>query len=442
MAGVLASMGCSTVCCAASALTSALCSCCPSGGGKNAGRTAKLFYLLLQAMATVLALVMRYYGADGLDLYAWKINCGASDSMSHLQKDYFLNCKGNAAVYRVSFMQAVFFLCMTLGTLCWRGCHAGAYALKSFVWLGLMLASVFIPNWVFDESGYAPVSRVASVLFLVAQVLVLIEFAYTLNEDWDRRYLDAEADGKSGTKWHAAILGICACAYLAWIVGVGLMFGDGALLPSAVVAAYSTYLCWGALSSDPDPTCNPLYEAAESPWLVATGIACTAVSLAWTSFSAATSMPNLFHGQPPQDAAPLTPSAYRHEQTPPRGPSPTSPEPAVAAVTLTEIEIEDEEAEAEAEAETEGGGDAFVNHNSSSTAAEPERYSVFHAIMLFAALYMGMLLTDWGSGAQEGSAHPAGGKTAMWVKILSQWLTMLIYIWTLIAPSLFPDRDF
>jgi hypothetical protein len=30
----------------------------------------------------------------------------------------------------------------------------------------------------------------------------------------------------------------------------------------------------------------------------------------------------------------------------------------------------------------------------------------------------------------------------MWVKIVAQWLTMLLFAWTLAAPKLFPDRDF
>jgi hypothetical protein len=135
---------------------------------------------------------MRYYGAGGIDLYAWKINCdpsvaGQSDDPSSWlpeQKTYYLNCKGNAAVYRVSFMQAVFFLTMMLGTLCSRGFHAGMYLFKSVMWVVLMGTALFLPNWLFDDTGYAWVSRVASVLFLIVQILVLVEFAYTLNEDW------------------------------------------------------------------------------------------------------------------------------------------------------------------------------------------------------------------------------------------------------------------
>jgi hypothetical protein len=34
------------------------------------------------------------------------------------------------------------------------------------------------------------------------------------------------------------------------------------------------------------------------------------------------------------------------------------------------------------------------------------------------------------------------GWTSVWVKVVSQWVTVGLYCWTLVAPVLFPDRDF
>jgi hypothetical protein len=34
------------------------------------------------------------------------------------------------------------------------------------------------------------------------------------------------------------------------------------------------------------------------------------------------------------------------------------------------------------------------------------------------------------------------GWASVWVKTGALWLTSLLYVWTLVAPSLFPDRDF
>lgn len=44
---------------------------------------------------------------------------------------------------------------------------------------------------------------------------------------------------------------------------------------------------------------------------------------------------------------------------------------------------------------------------------------------------------DWRSLVSEGDEV-----VTMWVKIASQWVAMALFLWTLIAPSVFPDRDF
>merc|ERR1712031_91950 len=73
---------------------------------------------------------------------------------------------------------------------------------------------------------------------------------------------------------------------------------------------------------------------------------------------------------------------------------------------------------------------------------------VFHLILCVGAIYMAMLLTNWGSAidSTEVSENPSGtvtrGKTAMWITILTQWTAVGMYIWTLVAPRMMPNRDF
>ena len=56
---------------------------------------------------------------------------------------------------------------------------------------------------------------------------------------------------------------------------------------------------------------------------------------------------------------------------------------------------------------------------------------------------MAMLLTDWGTQKNKSNTvNITGGTTSMWVKIISQWVTMLLYTWTLIARRCLPNRDF
>ena len=69
-------------------------------------------------------------------------------------------------------------------------------------------------------------------------------------------------------------------------------------------------------------------------------------------------------------------------------------------------------------------------------------YTFFHLIFALASMYSAMLLTDWTSAASERSELMDVGWTTVWVRISTEWVTAALYIWTLVAPLLFPDRDF
>ena len=57
--------------------------------------------------------------------------------------------------------------------------------------------------------------------------------------------------------------------------------------------------------------------------------------------------------------------------------------------------------------------------------------------------WFSMALTSWGSIESGGdAANPQIGNVSMWMIISSQWFALTLYLWTLIAPRLFPDRDF
>lgn len=66
-------------------------------------------------------------------------------------------------------------------------------------------------------------------------------------------------------------------------------------------------------------------------------------------------------------------------------------------------------------------------------------YSFFHLIFALASMYIAMLLTGWGSVAQEKDRIDVGW-SSVWVKIGAQWCTGIMYLWTLVAPVLMPDR--
>lgn len=68
-------------------------------------------------------------------------------------------------------------------------------------------------------------------------------------------------------------------------------------------------------------------------------------------------------------------------------------------------------------------------------------YSFFYLIFALASMYSAMLLTGWGNSNIQGDIIDVGW-SSVWVRIITQWITACLYIWSLIAPMVLKDRDF
>jgi len=58
-----------------------------------------------------------------------------------------------------------------------------------------------------------------------------------------------------------------------------------------------------------------------------------------------------------------------------------------------------------------------------------------------------MVLTNWGIPEKADENHQQSiqidqGMMSVWVKVVSSWITVILYVWTLIAPMCYPDREF
>lgn len=62
--------------------------------------------------------------------------------------------------------------------------------------------------------------------------------------------------------------------------------------------------------------------------------------------------------------------------------------------------------------------------------------------MCLAAVYIGMLITNWNPQSLENIGDTLHSEFGFWVRVAISWLTFILYIWTLIAPRVCPDRDF
>jgi len=90
-----------------------------------------------------------------------------------------------------------------------------------------------------------------------------------------------------------------------------------------------------------------------------------------------------------------------------------------------------------------GGGGA-------AAAGDDERYGVaysyssFHLMLASSALYLSMLITNWNllGRAALGQLVEEQTVAAVWLKWSAATGTVLLYVWMLFAPILFPDRDF
>lgn len=59
-----------------------------------------------------------------------------------------------------------------------------------------------------------------------------------------------------------------------------------------------------------------------------------------------------------------------------------------------------------------------------------------NGILAIICCWFAMALTSWGSIQRNGSiANPQAGRVSMWLVIASQWLIILLYLWTLAAPK-------
>lgn len=461
----------SSICCCFQGLscvcsTVNLISCCFSSAlGSKTGvspRTTKLFYILLFGCATILALILRF-NSENFDLGPLTVNCASSNSTSGVY------CKGDASVFRISLVLTLFFLFMAVVSFFSESFHRGFWAIKLTLLIGGIVGCFFIPNTAFDNNGYAWVARFGSIIFLTLQILVLIDFAYQWNENWVARAYEGaltEYDAATHPNWLIAILACAFCMYALCITiiallyafygqcGVGIAFTtvtlilillvtllslfrdkvvpnhQGAILPAAIVSLYSIYLCWAALESNPTAQCRPnSQDADQASATMVIGIIWISITLCWTSFSVTQNAVHLVSGDDLEKPAPLEDASGKANSN-----------------NATNFSSSSANSKPLVDVNRRGDEESNNNNNSGSEDDDSPVYSsdrpfVFHLIMLTASMYLGMLLTNWGSGS-GGSSLALVGNASMYVKFASLLVVLLLYGWTLIAPLVLSKRVF
>jgi serine incorporator 1/3 len=202
---------------------------------------------------------------------------------------------------------------------------------------------------------------------------------------------------------------------------------EGSLLSSGCISAWAVFLCHTAVSNNPNSTCNPKI-GDPSPLSISFGLTVTLISLCWTGWSYTAEDTLTYKKENESVATNATQEKLKTEKK----------KREVAGIVTGDTEsgvAKDEEEDNTAIAGQGASGDADL-----SMLANCWKLNIALATV---ACWSAVTLTHWGEIQSGGTpANPSVSRVGMWMVIGSQWIVMSLYIWTLVAPRLFPNRDF
>jgi len=368
----------------------------PSNAGRN-------FNIIMTSLAMALALVFQYWISKHMDkLWIWTVDCSTGNS------DYDEICRGNAMVYRFCLALSLYFLSMAIICKVDSTFMNAQMPTKFAILVGLIIACIFTPTYIHDLNGFAWLARIGAFLYVMIQQLVLIEVAY----EWNARLRDG--DPVCGIPGVVILLLYSVLAFCISIAAWVLMYiyfkgcpsniafitvtiiitvictlvqvfasEQGSLFTSSTFCMYATYICYSSVSINPATECNPMAYTSRNTIQIIIGLVIVASAVAWACHSASS------------DVMSLSSNKENREQ-----PTEDNPDP-------------------------------------SGT------YWKSNLMLVLISMYFGMVLTGWAIIRTEGTiVSQQQGHVAMYLQICAQWIVMLLYLWTLIAPRLFPDRDF
>jgi len=310
-------------------------------------------------------------------------------------------------------------------------------------------------------------TAVGSVLFIIFEQLIIVDLSYNWNDSWVEKANKAEAEeAGSGQKWLAAILISCAILFSGALAVLIYMFVDftgcptnnafvsltlifcigltaaqltgeeGSLLSSASISAWACFLCYSAVSMNPDASCNPRKGEA-SPLSVAFGLTVSLISLCWTGWSY-TAEDKLTTKKTDEENNNVVEEASGEN---------VKKSNKVTGIVTGDGTNEDADADNNAATGAESRpADYNAEEQDGDDDADPHKLSNswrLNIALAAVACWSAMTLTHWGEIQSNGTlVNPNVSRVGMWMIIGSQWLVMTLYVWTLVAPRLFPDRDF
>lgn len=376
------------------------------------------------------------------------------------------NCKtlvGYSAVYKMCFGMACFFFMFALLTIrvnnstgCRAAIHNGFWLLKFIVLVAFCAGGFFLP----EEEAFLKVWRYIGAaggsLFLLIQLLLLVEFAHRWNANWS-------SGATYNRMWYAALafvtlmlfsiavgavifMGIYythpeACLLNKIFLGIngGLCLvvsllaispciqklqPKSGLLQPGVISVYVMYLTFSAFSSKPKEilvidgvnttVCVfPFNSGTESDKKIVTGVG-TVILFGCILYSCLTSTTR-------RNSAALR--VVRNSE----------PETERARCCFCFGDDTDDYDE-----EKTGAGQNVAYDERERTIYS---YFYFHFVFFLGSLYVMMTITNWFHYEDHKIEKLLDGSwSAFWLKMASCWVCLILYMWTLIAPILCPKR--
>ncbi len=392
------------------------------------------------------------------------IDAGDNDVYS----DLYLQCVSNTGVFRPAFVSFLFFILSAAATKANPHLNKKAWPAKFGIYLFLIAIVVFIPNEPLFTPVFLIVLRIGAMMFIFIQQIILIDLAYNAN-DTLVEYAE-EADNEewgTGVYWLRTIIALAVVLYGLSFTGIGFLYHyfsgcaensivitltllqiivitviqlgfseEGSTLTTSVLSLYSTYLAYSTVSKNPNGVCNPTL-GEDDIWSIVIGLGLTMLSLAWTGFSwtAENRLNSVDALETTTSLAPTTgggdgrDGAMRMSQS--------------ANLNLDVPFLDPDERP------TTGVVVQSTDDDLPSSASASQSLWKLNVVMALISCWVAASLTGWGSitggigeAGEHTAANPLVGRLNMAMIALSQNVTILLYLWTLVAPRLFPNRDF
>ena len=423
--------------------------------------TTKVRYILTLLVLTVICLIL-------ISGKSWQI---LNDNLC--TKIGYRTCEmihGPAPVYRIMFTAFVFLFTMSVlliavekSTQCRALIHNEFWTLKSLLLAALTISSIFLPRTMYAGEVWHFFGLNAAFAFIVLQFVILIDSvhaAVTKIYSWME-----DPQNRTNAKYCFLILWLpTSCFYIITIIGTGFFYKlyssryecatnlffisfhvymctaatfisihpvvqlarpKSGLLQSSTVSAYSTYVLWLALSNEPDEICNPNREFIYPVDPLNNEQVILSIIITFTVLFVF----SVRVVDPPQYGKYLTPPTSRTQ---------------THTQTLTQTVTQDHVIQTQTS--------DLQNNDSQKTKLLPTiirqdeingveySYSFFHFVLSVGSLYLMMTLTNWYRPEEEENltVKLVAGWGAIWIKLCSGIFCVFLYIWTLVAPVIFP----